>query len=77
MLSGLVVYSNFQGCDPLKAKTITNSDQLLPLYVMGSSGDIPGLPGLFVAGLTCASLSTVSSGLSALASILTYDYIQK
>ncbi|CAG7716897.1 unnamed protein product [Allacma fusca] len=65
------------GCDPLKAKTITNSDQLLPLYVMGSSGDIPGLPGLFVAGLTCASLSTVSSGLSALASILTYDYIQK
>ncbi|ODM98794.1 Sodium-coupled monocarboxylate transporter 2, partial [Orchesella cincta] len=33
--------------------------------------------GLFIAGLTCASMSSLSSGLTALASITTYDYVSK
>lgn len=40
-------------------------------------GDIPLLPGLFVAGLTSGSLSTVSSALNSLAAVVTEDYVKK
>ncbi|CAG7787092.1 unnamed protein product, partial [Allacma fusca] len=64
-------------CDPLQKKVVTNSDQLLPLLAMQTSKGVKGLAGLFVAGLTSASLSYVSSALSGLAAVLTYEYIRK
>ena len=39
-------------------------------------GDIPCLPGLFVAGVFSGALSTVSSGLNALAAVTFQDFIQ-
>jgi len=75
--SGLVIYAKYHGCDPLTSKDVSSADQMLPYFVMDVLGDIPGMPGLFVAGLTCASLSTVSSGLNALAAIITEDYVKK
>ncbi|XP_021955971.1 sodium-coupled monocarboxylate transporter 2 [Folsomia candida] len=79
--TGLVIFAKFHDCDPLN-KTgadphVENSDQLLPLFVSETSDGIPGLLGLFIAGLTCASMSSLSSGLTALASITTYDYVNK
>ena len=44
-------------------------DQMLPLHVLHVAGDIPGLPGLFMAGVFSGSLSTISSGLNSLAAI--------
>ncbi|CAG7833053.1 unnamed protein product, partial [Allacma fusca] len=70
-------YARFYNCDPLKQKVITNSDQLLPILAMETSRNLPGLAGIFVGGLTSASLSYVSGALSGLSSILTYDYIRK
>jgi hypothetical protein len=55
-LAGLVIYAKYFDCDPLQSGLATSSDQLLPLFVMETSGEIPGIPGLFVAGITCASL---------------------
>ncbi|XP_065338860.1 sodium-coupled monocarboxylate transporter 2-like [Cloeon dipterum] len=72
---GLVMYHHFKDCDPLLNKEVEATDQLLPLYVMEIAGSLPGLPGLFVAGVFSAALSTVSSGLNALAASTLRDIL--
>ncbi|XP_044267495.1 putative sodium-dependent multivitamin transporter [Tribolium madens] len=72
--SGLAIYSKYYNCDPVSAKVINSVDQLMPLYVMDTMGDIPGLSGLFVAGIFSASLSTVSAALNSLAAVTVEDY---
>lgn len=47
----------------------------MPYYVVDSMGHIPGLSGLFVAGIFSAALSTVSAALNSLAAITLEDYI--
>ncbi|KAF4528620.1 hypothetical protein B566_EDAN009224 [Ephemera danica] len=49
---------------------------ILPLFVMDSMGHIPGLAGLFVAGIFSGSLSTVSSAVNSLAAVTMEDYIK-
>jgi sodium-coupled monocarboxylate transporter 8/12 len=46
----------------------------MPLYVVDTMGNIPGLSGLFVAGIFSASLSTVSASLNSLAAVTVEDY---
>lgn len=46
----------------------------MPLYVVDSMGDIPGLSGLFVAGIFSASLSTISAAVNSLAAVTIEDY---
>ena len=48
---------------------VDSKDQLFPLFVLQVFGDVPCVPGLFVAGVFSGALSTVSSGLNALASV--------
>lgn len=74
--SGLAIYSRYYTCDPIKQGRIKNIDMLMPLYVMDTMADIPGLPGLFVAGIFSASLSTVSAALNSLAAVTLEDYIK-
>jgi len=54
--SGLAIYSRYHNCDPLLQNRITSSEMLMPLYVMDTMSDIPGLPGIFVAGNFCESI---------------------
>jgi len=49
--------------------------EVLPLLVLHVAGDIPGLPGLFMAGVFSGSLSTISTGLNALAAIALRDFM--
>ncbi|EFA03653.1 putative sodium-dependent multivitamin transporter [Tribolium castaneum] len=72
--AGLAMYSKYYSCDPVSAKIINSADQLMPLYVMDTMGNIPGLAGLFVAGIFSASLSTVSAALNSLAAVTVEDY---
>jgi len=73
--AGLVIFAfyDIQGCDPIKAKLVEKPDQLFPLFVMQVMGDIPAIPGLFVAGVFSGALSTVSSGLNSLAAVVLQD----
>lgn len=74
--SGLALYYYYGQCDPMLQSRITSRDQLMPLFVIDAMGDSPGLPGLFVAGIFSASLSTVSAALNSLAAVTLEDYIK-
>lgn len=74
--TGLLVYSKYYDCDPTKSKMISRPDQILPYYVMDIASSVPGLPGLFVAGIFSASLSTISSNLNSLGATLFEDFVR-
>ncbi|KAG5877995.1 hypothetical protein JTB14_033644 [Gonioctena quinquepunctata] len=71
---GLLVYAMFHDCDPLTTTLAREKDQLLPLLVMEILGEIPGLPGIFVAGIFSAALSSLSTGLNAMAAVVLEDF---
>ncbi|XP_064595750.1 sodium-coupled monocarboxylate transporter 2-like [Liolophura sinensis] len=77
-VQGLLAYSYFAHthCDPLGASLVTNPNQILPYFVMQLFKKQPGLPGLFLASLFSASLSTLSSGFSAMSAILWSDFLK-
>ncbi|XP_052682437.1 sodium-coupled monocarboxylate transporter 1-like [Crassostrea angulata] len=75
---GLVSYAYFVKvrCDPLASKFIKNPNQILPSLVTEIFQDTPGMTGLFIAGLLCASLSTVSSGYAVISSMTLQDILK-
>ncbi|XP_069699563.1 sodium-coupled monocarboxylate transporter 1-like [Periplaneta americana] len=73
---GLTIFATYYDCDPLKTKAISRSDQLIPYYIMDVASLIPGLPGLFVAGIFSAALSTMSTVLNSLAATLFEDFVR-
>ncbi|XP_069696484.1 sodium-coupled monocarboxylate transporter 1-like isoform X2 [Periplaneta americana] len=72
--SGLLIYATYYDCDPLTTKLASAKDQLLPLLVMDTLKGIPGLPGLFVAGVFSAALSSMSTGLNSMAAVVLEDF---
>ncbi|RXG67087.1 hypothetical protein Avbf_13740 [Armadillidium vulgare] len=58
---GLVIYATYAGCDPMALGKIKKKDEIMPYFVMDKLSLIPGLPGLFVAAIIGAALSTLSS----------------
>lgn len=71
-----LAYNVQQGCDPLNKKIIVRPEQVLPYFVMDIFDSTPGMPGVFLAALFSASLSTLSSGLNSLPTILWEDFIK-
>ncbi|XP_059152289.1 sodium-dependent multivitamin transporter-like [Physella acuta] len=75
-LCGLVMFAYYHGRDPLLTGRVKKRDQLLPLFVMDLLGDLPGMPGLFIACVFSAALSTVSSGVNSLATVAVEDFLK-
>ena len=73
--TGLVLYAFYkQHGDPLAAGLITRGDQILPYFVITQ---LPaGLPGLLIAAIFAASMSTVSAGVNSLTSATLCDFYQ-
>ncbi|XP_065284495.1 sodium-coupled monocarboxylate transporter 2-like isoform X6 [Dermacentor albipictus] len=65
----------FHGCDPSLMGAISGVDQVLPYYVKTYLINVPGLSGLFLAGVVSAATSTVSSTVNSQAAILYVDVI--
>ncbi|XP_063824104.1 putative sodium-dependent multivitamin transporter isoform X2 [Ostrinia nubilalis] len=76
-IGGLGIYAVYRDCDPLTNQKITAIDQLMPYYVVDAMRSVPGLAGLFVAGIFSASLSTISSACNSLAAVTLTDYISR
>lgn len=74
--AGLLVYVNFAHCDPQYAQRINSADQMFPLFVMEVVGEMHGLPGLFVAGVFGAALSSLSVVLNSTAAVLLEDMVK-
>lgn len=74
--TGLCIYSRYANCDPFKLGKITSQDQLLPFYVMDALGHLLGVPGLIVAGIFSASLSSISASMNSLATVTLEDYVK-
>ncbi|MBX7211606.1 MAG: sodium/solute symporter [Verrucomicrobiaceae bacterium] len=74
--TGLVLYAFYkQHGDPLAAGLIQKEDQILPYFVVTQ---LPhGLPGLLIAAVYAASMSTISAGLNSLASATVVDFQQR
>ncbi|KAJ9575563.1 hypothetical protein L9F63_007571, partial [Diploptera punctata] len=74
--TGLLIYASYHECDPIRSKAVNRPDQLTTYYVMDIAGHVPGLPGLFVAGIFSAALSTMSSLLNSLGATLFEDFVR-
>ncbi|KAF5909637.1 sodium-dependent multivitamin transporter-like, partial [Clarias magur] len=75
-LMGLVMFACYGRNSLLEKQYITSKDQMVLYFVMDMLQDIPGLPGLFVACLFSASLSTISSAFNSLATVTMEDFIK-
>ncbi|XP_058797241.1 sodium-coupled monocarboxylate transporter 2-like isoform X2 [Phymastichus coffea] len=75
ILYGLLVYATYHNCDPLTTHLIKQADQIVPYYVMDIVGHIPGLPGIFLAGLVSSALSTMSASLNCLSGMIYEDFL--
>lgn len=73
---GLIIYTRYKDCDPVKSGKIQKLDQILPYFVMDIASHIPGLPGLFIAGIFSAALSSMSSSLNTIAGTIYMDFIK-
>ncbi|GFO42014.1 sodium-coupled monocarboxylate transporter 1 [Plakobranchus ocellatus] len=79
IVTGLVLAAYFHSirCDPLAAGYIKNSNQLVPYFVLLTLRFLPGLPGLYISTVFSGALSTLSSGINALAANTMEDFLSK
>ncbi|RWS19422.1 sodium-coupled monocarboxylate transporter 2-like protein, partial [Leptotrombidium deliense] len=76
-LIGLILYANYYKCDPILDGKIKKADEIVPLFISQIFNSIPGLNGLFIVCVLSASLSTLSSGLNAVATLVWEDILKK
>lgn len=74
--AGLTLHTYYKQCDPVSAGQIKSYDMLMPYFATLHLTHIPGLTGIFVAGIFSASLSTVSAALNSLAALALTDYLR-
>nr|XP_039253944.1 sodium-coupled monocarboxylate transporter 1-like [Styela clava] len=75
-LSGLTMYAYYASCDPYSKEWVGATDQLMPYFVLELLHDYPGLPGIYVCSAFSGTLSTVSTGINAMSTVTTEDYIK-
>ncbi|KAF1374560.1 hypothetical protein PFLUV_G00230360 [Perca fluviatilis] len=73
---GLVMFARYCGEDPSDKLGTSSKDAMVIYFVMDMLQGLPGLPGLFIACLFSAALSTISSAFNSLATVTMEDLIK-
>nr|XP_046268766.1 solute carrier family 5 member 6 [Scatophagus argus] len=73
---GLVMFARYCGEDHSHKLGASSSDAMVIYFVMDMLHGLPGLPGLFLACLFSAALSTISSAFNSLATVTMEDLIK-
>lgn len=73
---GLILYANYKDCDPFLDHQIDKRDAILIYYISSHLSNLPGLRGMFVAGIFAATLSTLSSFQNSMSALLLEDFIK-
>ncbi|XP_071752021.1 solute carrier family 5 member 6 isoform X2 [Centroberyx gerrardi] len=73
---GLVMFARYCGEDHSDKLGTSSGDAMVLYFVMDMLQGLPGLPGLFVACLFSAALSTISSAFNSLATVTMEDLIK-
>ncbi|XP_030373602.1 sodium-coupled monocarboxylate transporter 1 isoform X3 [Scaptodrosophila lebanonensis] len=73
---GILAFAEYYHCDPITTGLARAKDQVIPLYVMQSAGSVPGVVGLFVAGVFSAALSSLSTALNSLSAVILKDFVE-
>uniref|UniRef100_A0A7E4VLP0 Sodium-coupled monocarboxylate transporter 2 n=1 Tax=Panagrellus redivivus TaxID=6233 RepID=A0A7E4VLP0_PANRE len=73
---GLLCLAYFHGCDPVAIGEIESMDQMSILLAARVLAIIPGMPGLFLASLYSATLSTTSSGANSMTAVIWEDFLK-
>jgi len=73
---GMVIFAFWYRCDPIAMGRITGTDQYLPYFVVSKLSHLWGVAGLHVSSVYAGSLSTVSSGINAMAMCTMEDFIK-
>uniref|UniRef100_A0A3P8UUE7 Sodium-dependent multivitamin transporter n=1 Tax=Cynoglossus semilaevis TaxID=244447 RepID=A0A3P8UUE7_CYNSE len=73
---GLVMFACYCGVDHSDKLSTSSRDAMVIYFVMDMLHGLPGLPGLFVACLFSAALSTISSAFNSLATVTMEDLIK-
>lgn len=76
---GLVLYANYYQCDPLSNPydKVNNPNQLIGHFVKNHLNDLPGVAGLFLGAVFCASLSSLSSAINSQALVIYQDFLKE
>lgn len=74
---GIVIYAYFFTikCGPIEGGIVSNSNQLIFYYISHLFDDYPGLAGLYMGTIFSGALSTLSSGINALATNTIEDFL--
>ncbi|XP_045162434.2 sodium-coupled monocarboxylate transporter 2-like [Mercenaria mercenaria] len=77
-LEGAFIFAYFvsKRCDILDGGLVENINEILPFTIQQLFSDYPGFAGLFIASLSSAALSTLSSCLSSLSAVTYVDIIK-
>uniref|UniRef100_A0A8C9ZGA6 Sodium-dependent multivitamin transporter n=1 Tax=Sander lucioperca TaxID=283035 RepID=A0A8C9ZGA6_SANLU len=73
---GLVMFARYCGEDHSDKLGTSSKDAMVVYFVMDMLQGLPGLPGLFIACLFSAALSTISSAFNSLATVTMEDLIK-
>uniref|UniRef100_A0A915EQ95 Sodium-dependent multivitamin transporter n=1 Tax=Ditylenchus dipsaci TaxID=166011 RepID=A0A915EQ95_9BILA len=74
---GLLMVAYFNGCDPLSLGEIQTADQMAILMASRVLSSMPGLPGIFLATVFSATLSSTSSGINSMTAVLWEDFLKE